>query len=65
MTVNGAFWVFAAILLAGVALDLIGRHTRWHCPTISDIAGYVRRRRYGGWILFVMWAAVGWHFFVQ
>jgi hypothetical protein len=53
--------VFGVIALIGVTLDVIGRHVSRRCPTISDIASYIHRRRFGPWLLFAMWAAVGWH----
>jgi hypothetical protein len=58
-----ALVVFALVTVTGVALELVGRLTSPRCPTISHIARAVHRRRFGGWLLFAMWAAVGWHLF--
>jgi hypothetical protein len=62
--VSGAAIVFVALFAVGVALEAVGRVTRVH-PTISDIARSVHRHRWGGWLLFAMWALVGWHLLVS
>ncbi len=58
---NAAATVFVLIALIGLVLDVIGRIGVRRCPTISDVARFVHRRRIGGWLLFAMWAFVGWH----
>jgi hypothetical protein len=52
--------VFVVLFVTGVALEVVGRASRAH-PTIGDIARAVHRVRFGGWILFTIWAIVGLH----
>ncbi len=56
-----ALAVFVSIAIAGLVLDFVGRFVTPRCPTITDIARYVGRHRFGGWLLFLTWAFVGWH----
>jgi len=53
--------VFVLVTGVGITLDLIGRYTSQRCPTIGTVARAIHRRRFGGWLLFIMWAVVGWH----
>lgn len=57
--------VWALLLTAMAAWEafaLLRRDPRW--PTLGDVVRFFLRPQIGRWVMFALWAAVGWHFFI-
>ena len=61
MNRTAATLVLLTILAVGAFLNALGHATRGRWPTLGDVARTIHRHRWGGWVLFLTWALVGWH----
>jgi hypothetical protein len=57
--------VFAAIVVAGLSLDLVRRRQTSGGPNFTQALGWLEVRSAGRIVLFVTWSYAGWHFFVR
>jgi hypothetical protein len=54
---------FAAVILALLALEFLGRRTHSRIPTLGQWLGYVMRPRAGRLLILLGWLWIGWHYF--
>jgi hypothetical protein len=56
---------FVAVIMALVALELLGRRKIGRIPTLSEWLGYVMRPRSGRALILAGWLWLGWHYFAR
>ena len=56
---------FVAIILAGIAVELIARRPASRVASVGDVLGHVMRQRTGRVLVFVLWFWFGWHFIAR
>jgi Family of unknown function (DUF6186) len=56
---------FVAVIMALVALELLGRRKIGQIPTLSEWLGYVMRPRSGRALILAGWLWLGWHYFAR
>jgi Family of unknown function (DUF6186) len=61
MTILG----FAVVIMALVALEVLGRRRIGRIPTLSEWLGYVMRPRAGRALILAGWLWLGWHYFAR
>jgi Family of unknown function (DUF6186) len=56
---------FTAVIMALVALEVLGRRKIGRIPTLSEWLGYVMRPRAGRALILAGWLWLGWHYFAR
>ena len=56
---------FAAVIMALVALEVLGRRKIGRIPTLGEWLGYVMRPRAGRTLILAGWLWLGWHYFAR
>jgi hypothetical protein len=56
---------FAVVIMALVALEVLGRRKIGRIPTLSEWLGYVMRPRTGRALILAGWLWLGWHYFAR
>jgi hypothetical protein len=56
---------FAAVIIALLALELIGRRPGTRVPTLGEWLGYLMRARAGRAAVLLGWLWLGWHYFAR
>lgn len=56
---------FACVIIALLALDLIGRRPGSRVPTLGEWLGYLMRARAGRAAILLGWLWIGWHYFAR
>jgi hypothetical protein len=56
---------FVAVIVAGIALEMIARRPGSKIASVGEVLGQVMRQRTGRVIVFVMWFWFGWHFMAR
>ena len=56
---------FVAVILALIALEVLGRRRMGRIPTLSEWLGYVMRLRAGRALVLAGWLWLGWHYFAR
>jgi ABC-type dipeptide/oligopeptide/nickel transport system permease subunit len=54
---------FAAVIIALLALEFLGRRKNSRIPTLGEWLGYVMRSRAGRLLILLGWLWIGWHYF--
>jgi len=54
---------FAAVILALLVLEFLGRRKGSRIPTLGEWLGYVMRSRAGRLLILLGWLWLGWHYF--
>ena len=56
---------FAGVIVALVALEIIGRRRTTRVPTLGEWLGYLMRARAGRALILLGWLWLGWHYFAR
>jgi len=56
---------FACVIIALLALDLVGRRPGNRVPTLGEWLGYLMRARAGRAAILLGWLWIGWHYFAR
>ena len=56
---------FACVIIALLALDLVGRRPGSRVPTLGEWLGYLMRARAGRAAILLGWLWIGWHYFAR
>ena len=56
---------FVAIIVAGVALEVMARRPASGVASVGDVLAQVMRQRTGRVLVFVLWFWFGWHFIAR
>jgi hypothetical protein len=56
---------FCCVIIALVALELIGRRRTTRVPALGEWLGYLMRARAGRVLILLGWLWLGWHYFAR